>query len=191
MPSRENYSEIQSLWNPFRDWNLCLWRWQPTRNTEIQSLWNPFRDWNGILRPVPLAHPLIQSLWNPFRDWNWLLLNFNLADIKIQSLWNPFRDWNFELQETGVKVWQIQSLWNPFRDWNPADKYPTMNRDHSRFKASETLLGIETLRLLDLVPSEHRGIQSLWNPFRDWNKHEPTIGDRVRALEDSKPLKPF
>ncbi len=61
---------------------------------------------------------------------------------QIQSLWNPFRDWN---EETPIKIWiqdPIQSLWNPFRDWN----LPTIAATARLiwFKASETLLGIET-----------------------------------------------
>ena len=35
------------------------------------------------------------------------------------------------------------------------------------FKASETLLGIETYAVLLLATSSM--LQSLWNPFRDWN----------------------
>ncbi len=41
------------------------------------------------------------------------------------------------------------------------------------FKASETLLGIETW-LLNGDNSYPKLIQSLWNPFRDWNEINPS-----------------
>ena len=37
----------------------------------------------------------------------------------------------------------LQSLWNPFRDWNPEQDLIIPSRPKC-FKASETLLGIET-----------------------------------------------
>ncbi len=61
----------------------------------------------------------------------------------IQSLWNPFRDWNGDAYLACVESAEIQSLWNPFRDWN--DYLPENDCKYClRFKASETLLGIET-----------------------------------------------
>ena len=39
---------------------------------------------------------------------------------------------------------------------------------HARFKASETLLGIETCHWKS-TPRKSAALQSLWNPFRDWN----------------------
>ena len=43
--------------------------------------------------------------------------------------------------------------------------------DRFSFKASETLLGIETKRFTH-TPEFSGGVwlQSLWNPFRDWNR---------------------
>ncbi len=41
--------ELQSLWNPFRDWNFVSDEAVKTLIGELQSLWNPFRDWNQIL----------------------------------------------------------------------------------------------------------------------------------------------
>ena len=38
----------------------------------------------------------------------------------------------------------LQSLWNPFRDWN-AELPEKLNVEQVSFKASETLLGIETI----------------------------------------------
>ncbi len=62
---------------------------------------------------------MIQSLWNPFRDWNKAWETYRHARYGIQSLWNPFRDWNRQRKDDPVGI----STW---------------------FKASETLLGIET-----------------------------------------------
>ncbi len=42
-----SFDGIQSLWNPFRDWNI-LWLTWVKISYRIQSLWNPFRDWNQI-----------------------------------------------------------------------------------------------------------------------------------------------
>ncbi len=61
---------IQSLWNPFRDWNFKLRKDKAALVMRIQSLWNPFRDWNGLFPYPVVATQPIQSLWNPFRDWN-------------------------------------------------------------------------------------------------------------------------
>ncbi len=58
----------------------------------------------------------------------------------------------------------------------------------NRFKASETLLGIETA-LTRLSNSDAWKIQSLWNPFRDWNKVALYLASQ--SCQDSKPLKPF
>ena len=41
------------------------------------------------------------------------------------------------------------------------------DRNSNSFKASETLLGIETQGLGGASPCDW--LQSLWNPFRDWN----------------------
>ncbi len=125
---------------------------------QIQSLWNPFRDWNWI-RINPICNQdWIQSLWNPFRDWN----NGDRFPIRnrsrIQSLWNPFRDWNEAAIATlGKAAQMIQSLWNPFRDWNSfiSRWYPSSKR----FKASETLLGIETDLML-LTPTLQMGFKA-------------------------------
>ena len=39
-------SLLQSLWNPFRDWNTFWGATEGDRHESLQSLWNPFRDWN-------------------------------------------------------------------------------------------------------------------------------------------------
>ena len=69
-----------------------------------------------------------------------------------QNLWNPFRDWNKNdnllIQET-LGVSQPQNLWNPFRDWNKNDGSELAHREfYRRHKTSETLLGIETEKLM-------------------------------------------
>ncbi len=43
---------------------------------EIQSLQNPFRDWNKERFALHYVASLIQSLQNPFRDWNFALRCF-------------------------------------------------------------------------------------------------------------------
>ncbi len=45
IPVLEPIRKIQSLQNPFRDWNTLEGIDTPTQS-EIQSLQNPFRDWN-------------------------------------------------------------------------------------------------------------------------------------------------
>ncbi len=115
---------------------------------------------------------LIQSLQNPFRDWNAYEIDAAYAQAKrgfkasktllgietgsrdrsngglrmIQSLQNPFRDWNPLVCAVDKMDTEIQSLQNPFRDWNRRSR---LNLDYRfsefrRFKASKTLLGIET-----------------------------------------------
>ncbi len=127
----------------------------------IQSLWNPFRDWK-------LQDRQIQSQTNRFKASETLLGIENKAILnsaawisKIQSLWNPFRDWNWVSYQREHCVYRIQSLWNPFRDWNAYNAIAYAR--YQGFKASETLLGIET----QLMP-------------------------RLKQIKpDSKPLKPF
>ncbi len=73
---------------------------------EIQSLQNPFRDWNidsGTTKRDPI---LIQSLQNPFRDWNTATdySNFFEQRCQIQSLQNPFRDWNLYTASMGLTL---------------------------------------------------------------------------------------
>ncbi len=64
---------------------------------------------------------------------------------------------------------RLQSLWNPFRDWNT--KAPLATILNGGFKASETLLGIETeTQTQTQTQNTETELQSLWNPFRDWNK---------------------
>ena len=161
-------------------------------NSRLQSLWNPFRDWNNSYLKIVLQLPKLQSLWNPFRDWNLCaqdqpvrrnysfkasetLLGIETLIIfaavseprrfkasetllgietygarslwshgcrELQSLWNPFRDWNITMDFSVDTSKLLQSLWNPFRDWNYKTHFPE----------------VEIYRL-----------QSLWNPFRDWN----------------------
>ena len=72
------------------------------------------------------------------------------SQLELQSLWNPFRDWNAQLFQTPAKFeGALQSLWNPFRDWNNAISSIVPLPSLSGFKASETLLGIETIQGLD------------------------------------------
>ncbi len=133
------------------------------------------------------AGVMIQSLWNPFRDWNCFLgclveivLRFKASETLLGIETNESRSPNsasvwFKASETllGIEtsiagqslhsqLLAIQSLWNPFRDWNSSDDLSNVNRFNG-FKASETLLGIET------------SFQSV---------------DRL-TRSDSKPLKPF
>ncbi len=168
----------------------------------IQSLWNPFRDWNTGIRYLVHSKLVIQSLWNPFRDWNINRIPLICESIGIQSLWNPFRDWNNFMEVTPKEVVQIQSLWNPFRDWNLSaigfvasltcgfkasetllgietyNNHATQGRNGG-FKASETLLGIETFCPF-LTHDYGSSIQSLWNPFRDWNSNQQPISHLIR-----------
>ncbi len=63
----------------------------------IQSLQNPFRDWNISKFAIYWIAAMIQSLQNPFRDWNAPPAEQALqAALRIQSLQNPFRDWNLD-----------------------------------------------------------------------------------------------
>ncbi len=110
----------------------------------LQSLWNPFRDWNLLYGCDRQTQPRLQSLWNPFRDWNIAASDARRHKAQmLQSLWNPFRDWNSVMQYFEYFESVLQSLWNPFRDWNVLIAYFLIAS--IRFKASETLLGIETL----------------------------------------------
>ncbi len=164
---------IQSLWNPFRDWNYSKYSRKRQAKAWIQSLWNPFRDWNricccfSVFSTTPANAVIHKIHWNRicccfsvfsafgFKASETLLGIETPIDIQsiinksgIQSLWNPFRDWNHRFQPYTYSISGIQSLWNPFRDWNFPYAYATQ-------------LG------------NHRWIQSLWNPFRDWNKESP------------------
>ncbi len=65
-----------------------------------------------------------------------------LTTFELQSLWNPFRDWNPDWPPKYGDSAKLQSLWNPFRDWNGAIPFEVWV--NIGFKASETLLGIET-----------------------------------------------
>ena len=111
----------------------------------LQSLWNPFRDWNYLWKILFRRDGRLQSLWNPFRDWNWSLRGWRFTPIQLQSLWNPFRDWNIALSDNLLLAKLLQSLWNPFRDWNKSRMRQAYYK--AGFKASETLLGIETKEL--------------------------------------------
>ena len=178
---------------------------------QLQSLWNPFRDWNSTI------------LWNPYK-WFSFKASETLLGIetrfessliielvrRLQSLWNPFRDWNQSFDLSAISIKPLQSLWNPFRDWN--DLLHASPVCKSCFKASETLLGIETIWLIDATVLRVK-LQSLWNPFRDWNKgfdsdnpynqcfkaSETLLGIETLLLLSnlyliglaSKPLKPF
>ena len=183
--------EIQSLWNPFRDWNSAV-----SNKPLICSRFKASETLLGIETRTQLSKRMgmvwfkasetllgieTRGFWgddeNPsrFKASETLLgietkraMKWVLPLPLIQSLWNPFRDWNATSGESTDNEISIQSLWNPFRDWNLDDI-----GDHlfyRRFKASETLLGIETRRLLTITLSGVSWwIQSLWNPFRDWN----------------------
>ncbi len=78
----------------------------------------------------------------------------------------------------------IQSLQNPFRDWNTLPQ--VTGKSNAGFKASKTLLGIETATT-GFLAFGTLGIQSLQNPFRDWNK----VQREIARAADSKPPKPF
>ena len=146
-----------------------MWRVMAALTSGLQSLWNPFRDWNHKLIIDLWRFIQLQSLWNPFRDWNWkyfiskkedpycfkasetlLGIETHISESVgnqtnlLQSLWNPFRDWNKILRGAFSAGELLQSLWNPFRDWNCKSCAMTLTASTTRFKASETLLGIET-----------------------------------------------
>ncbi len=166
------YMPIQSLWNPFRDWNYPVVSGGiagggtggfkasetllgiETRQdcfldkffSRIQSLWNPFRDWNIFVQRSKFflswfkASETLLGIETFSRFWHLV----THPRRRIQSLWNPFRDWNLFEPPRGIfqGITVIQSLWNPFRDWNVGDIEFCISS--GRFKASETLLGIET-----------------------------------------------
>ncbi len=105
----------------------------------------------------------------------------------IQSLWNPFRDWNIDRQKYPQSTDRIQSLWNPFRDWNRLRRRCT-HTIAIGFKASETLLGIETCdapMYLEVVPARFKASETLLGIETDFQLE---LGD---VTNDSKPLKPF
>ena len=64
--------------------------------------------------------------------------------IGLQNHWNPFRDWNqFGLRSATLsRNGGLQNHWNPFRDWNMSEAANSLRV--TRFKTTETLLGIET-----------------------------------------------
>ena len=154
--------ELQSLWNPFRDWNLvsfALWIFTLSWSFKASETLLGIETFNLILSMMVIV---LQSLWNPFRDWNrWTAFLLQIPS-KLQSLWNPFRDWNGIISEMFKSV-----------SWS--------------FKASETLLGIETQ--LQQLQVRLQLLQSLWNPFRDWNLITNLFCLSVTI--PSKPLKPF
>ena len=142
---------LQSLRNPNRDWN-CLWgsniflcgaRW-------LQSLRNPNRDWN-------LFSPDGFFLFYGFKASETLIgiethsgHSYFIGSGKLQSLRNPNRDWNQSVTVWNSPIRSLQSLRNPNRDWN------TIRSAKSIwiycFKASETLIGIETPMLRIKLP---------------------------------------
>ena len=72
--------------------------------------------------PVKNKSHLLQSLWNPFRDWNRFIFN-NLGCVADC----------FKASETLLGIETMLTSWRG--DWEES------------FKASETLLGIETIIL--------------------------------------------
>ena len=109
----------------------------------------------------------LQSLWNPFRDWNESICDENDLDVELQSLWNPFRDWNLSQQSIGIRAIATKC-----------------------FKASETLLGIETdLQTKSVIAAMFAGFKA----------SETLLGIETvvttpydpRTFAASKPLKPF
>ncbi len=140
----------------------------------LQSLWNPFRDWN-IVSGYPSAGVAvlgfkasetllgIETPW-PVTGINSAVLGFKASEtllgIETYSLWwLRCRVWEgFKASETllGIETemevksrmrqayYKLQSLWNPFRDWNDLLHASPVCKSYSSFKASETLLGIET-----------------------------------------------
>ncbi len=90
------------------------------------------------------------------------------------------------LKSSCMQSLELQSLWNPFRDWN--NVVNNFNTNVEGFKASETLLGIETHKKLD-------GYIKTWYSFK---ASETLLGIETRTKwrnkqdgRASKPLKPF
>jgi len=80
----------------------------------------------------------------------------------------------------------LQSLWNPFRDWN-AKEFDEISKMRGSFKASETLLGIETIKS-----------RSIFSPNLCFKASETLLGIETNIditslikFSASKPLKPF
>ena len=112
---------------------------------------------------------------------------------------------------------QLQSLWNPFRDWNNNDTDAELLAEIADgFKASETLLGIETQLLdrLGLIEPSFKASETLLgietNPrvggwmmasLGGFKASETLLGIETlkqirktrerKAIAASKPLKPF
>ncbi len=159
---------IQSLWNPFRDWNvpwvIAAHFW---KSLWIQSLWNPFRDWNLKCRYWQPVHHGFKASETLLGIETTKSIFCALVPSRIQSLWNPFRDWNFaetaypRHDYSGFKA--SETLLGI--ETSTKNSYTTF----AGFKASETLLGIETDISIGKFACKNSRIQSLWNPFRDWN----------------------
>ncbi len=72
----------------------------------------------------------------------------------IQSLWNPFRDWNIAIaQEKGYKFFRFKASETLLGIETQSELQ--IHQERLRFKASETLLGIETV-------TEWKELKGLW-----------------------------
>ena len=137
--------------------------------TKLQSLWNPFRDWNhkhilpleANLRGFKASETLLGIETSLQRDRlarlsdgfkaSETLLGIETGDLRQF----PLKVSRFKASETLLGIETSAFGWKSL---------PLL-----RFKASETLLGIETSPRIAPSKSAAR-LQSLWNPFRDWNR---------------------
>ena len=154
----------------------------------------------------------LQSLWNPFRDWNSTLTAFNSAISRFKASETLLGIETVEETGKTFEMSMLQSLWNPFRDWNVCGGYYAVTRAVGMgFKASETLLGIETKQLADLTEQYNRfkasetllGIETLLrnihqSRLKSFKASETLLGIETctdnfsdRYTTASKPLKPF
>ena len=92
-----------------------------------------------------------------------------LGATGLQSLWNPFRDWNSTRTKARVAAWSFKASETLLGIETQTSSYYWYGWLRG-FKASETLLGIETNKLRQKLLIRLRMLQSLWNPFRDWNR---------------------
>ncbi len=111
---------------------------------------------------------MLQSLWNPFRDWNLFGGGCLSVRLGLQSLWNPFRDWNHTIGDPIDRTVRFKAS-ETLLGIETGFYLVYFQRCKIGFKASETLLGIETHHT-PFIPVTLDKLQSLWNPFRDWNQ---------------------
>ena len=144
----------------------------------LQSLWNPFRDWNFLSVKISFQGICFKASETLLGIETWYWEKFLAHRLLLQSLWNPFRDWNIS-QPTLIRFPDIrQNRFKASETLLGIETGAIFDGDRSKygcFKASETLLGIETCLIIGLEPIP-KALQSLWNPFRDWNSGETTKG---------------